>query len=78
MIMKENNLVGTKDICAKFNISYSTVNYYTNLGLLKVVRRKGNRRLYDSSEVEEKINKISQLRYEGYPLHLIYKKLKQK
>ncbi len=68
-------VIFSKDIVKKYNIPYSTVTHYTNLGFLNVVGRKGNKRLYDENEVSEQIAKISKLINEGYPLRLIRKVL---
>ena len=70
----QNNLINIKDILKKFNITSYTINHYTNLGLLKVVMKNKNRRLYDESDVVYKLKKIADLIAEGYPLQLIRKK----
>ncbi|MDQ0232646.1 MerR family transcriptional regulator [Metabacillus malikii] len=44
-----------------------TIDYYTNLGLLKAERSASNYRYYDSSAVEQ-LNKIEQLKAEGMSL----------
>ena len=72
----EKKLIFAKEISLKFSIPYPTVNLYTNLGFFNVVRRKGNKRLYDEQEVRKQLNKILKLSNEGYPLRLIRKKLK--
>lgn len=59
----------------RLNISYATINHYTNLGLFLVVKRSGNKRIYSLSEVEIRYGLISKLANEGYPLCLIRKKL---
>ena len=64
-------LISPIEISKKFNISYQTINYYTNLGLLKVRRRDGNNRLYNSREVRSGLNRIMKLKSQGYSLHLI-------
>lgn len=75
--MKNNQkLIFAKEISLRFKIPYHTVNHYTNLGFFNVVRRKGNKRLYDEKEVRVQLNKILRLSNEGYPLRLIRKKLK--
>ncbi|MFH1046516.1 MAG: MerR family transcriptional regulator [Candidatus Omnitrophota bacterium] len=70
------NLIFAKEIAMKFNIPYPTVNHYTNLGLLNVVKRKGNRRLYEERKVRAQLEDIFKLSGEGYPLRLICKKLR--
>jgi len=71
----DKKLISAKEIISKFNISLQRINHYTNIGLLSVVTRKGNVRMYDETEVKERIAKISELRNEGYSLRLIRKKL---
>ncbi|MEK6728048.1 MAG: MerR family transcriptional regulator [Candidatus Omnitrophota bacterium] len=68
-------LITVKEIVNKFNITFQTVNHYTNLGLLSVVTKKGNVRLYGETEVRERLAQITRLVSEGYSLGLIRKKL---
>jgi DNA-binding transcriptional MerR regulator len=63
--------ISPSGITKKYNISYQTVNYYTNLGLLTVKKRKGNSRLYDQKEVGIRLSRIAALKDKGYPLRLI-------
>lgn len=74
----DSNLITVKEIAQKLDIPFSTINHYTNLGLLRVVAKKKNRRLYDEDEVKERLAKISQLIDEGYPLKLIRRTLVQR
>lgn len=69
------NLISTKEAIKRFDISYQTLNYYTNLGFFNIIERRGNKRMYDASEIEKKIKDITQLKNQGYPLRLIVKKL---
>ncbi len=71
----KQKLISAKEIIEKFNVTYQTVNHYTNFDLLHVVIKNGNVRMYNEVEVREKLMKISQLIGEGYPLRLIRKKL---
>ncbi|MDO8661664.1 MAG: MerR family transcriptional regulator [Candidatus Omnitrophota bacterium] len=64
-------LISPIEISKKYNLSYQTINYYTNLGLLKVRRREGNNRLYSIREVRSGLARISKLKSQGYSLHLI-------
>jgi len=59
------------EISKKFNLSYQTLNYYTNLGLLHSVKREQNKRLYSEEEVRERLTKINELKNKGYPLKII-------
>ena len=68
-------LITAKEIIGKFNISFQTVNHYTNFGFLTIVTKNGNMRMYDETEVRERLAKISELVSEGYSLRLIRKKL---
>jgi DNA-binding transcriptional MerR regulator len=64
-------LISPTEISKKYNISYQTVNYYTNLGLLTVKRRNGNNRLYNAREVSACLSRITKLKSLGYSLRLI-------
>lgn len=68
-------LISTKEVIKRFELSYQTLNYYTNLGFFNVVERKGNSRMYDENEISEKIKNIRELKNQGYPLRLIVKQL---
>ena len=73
--MMGGDLITAKEIIEKFNITFQTVNHYTNFGLLSVITKKGNVRMYSAREVKERLAKISELVAEGYSLRLIRKKL---
>lgn len=70
-----SNLISATEIAQKFQITYQAVNHYTNLGLLDVVTRNGNARMYDRGEVKRRLAKITLLVSEGYSLRLIRKQL---
>jgi len=69
------DLITINEIVEKYSIPYSTVNHYTIIGLLKVVSKKRNVRLYDNAEVKKRLKRISELKDKGYPLTLIQKEL---
>lgn len=71
----KQKLISVKEIVKKYNISYQTVNHYTNFGLLDVITKNGNVRMYDETEVRKRLARISELIREGYSLRLIRKKL---
>ena len=73
--MFKKSMVTSQDIAVKFMLSYQTINHYTNLGILIVKGRKGNIRLYDEEEVRRNLQKLGDLKNEGYPLRLIRKML---
>lgn len=77
IIMKQR-LISAKEIIEKYNLTYQTINHYTNFGLLDVVTKKGNVRMYDEAQVHERLAKITQLVKEGFPLRLIRKMLEDK
>jgi len=68
-------IISSKQIVRIYKIPYSTVTYYTNLGFSVVVKRRGNRRFYDNSEIRKKLKRITELRDAGYPLRLMRRKL---
>lgn len=67
----ENLMVAPSDIVERFNISYQTLNNYTNLGLLVVRQKKGNVRYYQLEEVQQRLQSINKLKNRGYTLRLI-------
>ncbi|MBU0709367.1 MAG: helix-turn-helix domain-containing protein [Candidatus Omnitrophica bacterium] len=64
-------LISTQDIVRRYKLSYQTVNYYTNLGLLTVRKRNGNARFYKAGEVRVCLSNIAKLKNRGYSLKLI-------
>ena len=75
MDYKTGHQITAKEIRDAFQITYSKINHYTNLGLFPIASKSGNKRLYDRQKVEDHIHFISKLVNEGYPLRLIRKKL---
>ena len=71
----KDGLISAQEITRRYHITYQTVNHYTNFGLLHVVMKKGNVRMYTQAEVKQRLAKITQLMNEGYPLRLIRKQL---
>lgn len=76
--MAENGLLTAKDISRKYKVPYPTINYYTDLGFLPIVKKEGNRRMYSNKEVRGRLRLISKMINEGYPLRLIRKKITEK
>ncbi|MEK6564818.1 MAG: MerR family transcriptional regulator [Candidatus Omnitrophota bacterium] len=70
--------ISAKNIVKKFNLAYHTLNYYTTIGLLTVVKKGGGVRLYDEAVVSETLKKIEAMMLEGYTLRLIRSKLSGK
>jgi len=71
----KQNLISAKEIVQKYNLTYQTVNHYTNFGLINVVSKKGNVRLYDGDEINGRLTKITLLINAGLPLRVIRKTL---
>lgn len=72
-----DTMITPQEISKHYSISYQTINYYTNLGLLVVRRKQGNSRLYDPSEVKRSLAKITDLKNQGYSLKLICSVMRQ-
>jgi DNA-binding transcriptional MerR regulator len=72
---KNGTYITAKDISKRFKVAYPTINHYTNLGFLSIVKRAGNKRLYDGRTVKRRLGLISKMVDEGYPLRLIRKKI---
>lgn len=75
MAGKNGTYLTAKDISKKFKVAYPTINHYTNLGFLSIVKREGNKRLYNGREVKRRLQLISKMVNEGYPLRLIRAKI---
>ena len=75
MSSRNGQYITAKDISKKFKVAYPTINHYTNLGFLSIVKREGNKRLYSGREVKRRLELISKMVNEGYPLRLIRTKL---
>jgi DNA-binding transcriptional MerR regulator len=72
---KSKKLIAPTEIVKRYKISYQTLNYYTNLGLFSAVNKVGNKRYYDELVFKHNLEKIQQLKNEGYTLGLIRKLL---
>lgn len=64
-------LISPAEISKIHNISYQTINYYTNLGILMVKKRNANNRLYNGRQVSDCLKKVTNLKSKGYSLKLI-------
>lgn len=71
----KNKFVTVKNIITRYQITYQTVNHYTDIGLLSVAYKKGNIRFYDGHQVGQRLDVITKLASEGYSLRLIRRKL---
>ena len=71
----DQNLVTTLELAKLLDISNATVNYYTNLGLLRIKDRKGNVRLYEKNSAKKLYDQIREMRRQGYPLRIIQERL---
>ena len=67
--------ISAQEIVQKHHLSYQTVNHYTDFGLLQVLAKQGNVRVYNRAEVEKRLKQIKMLTEEGYSLRLIRKRL---
>ena len=75
MSEKNSSYITAQEITRRYKVPYPTINHYTNLGFLSIVRREGNKRLYLSREVKSRLDLIQKMVNEGYPLRLIRNKL---
>ena len=72
---KTRKLISLLEVSHKSGLSLSSLNYYVNIGLLPIADRRGNRRLFAESKVFARLDNISKLRREGYPLRIIRRQL---
>ena len=71
----KQKLISAKEIVQNHNLTYQTVNHYTNFGLINVISKKGNVRLYDEDAINSRLTKITLLINAGLPLRVIRKTL---
>lgn len=76
-MMAKTKLISSQEIVIRYKISYQTLNYYTNLGLLSQAKKVGNKRFYDEGKTKSALRKIQKLKNEGYTLGLIRKIISQ-
>ena len=74
-IYNRGRLISAKEITQEFNVTYQTVNHYTDFGLLPVSAKIGNVRMYERGVVEKRMRQIREFANEGYSLRLIRKRL---
>ena len=72
---KKNKMISAKQIANLYDITYQTVNHYTDLGLLPVLFKKGNVRFYNKALIKKRLKRIRVLAEQGYSLRLIRKRL---
>jgi DNA-binding transcriptional MerR regulator len=72
---RDENMISAKEIIKKYEITYQTVNHYTDFGLLPVAAKRGNVRFYEKSLIDQRLPQIRSLAKEGYSLRLIRKNL---
>ena len=70
-----NKFITAKEISGKYEVSYQTINPYSDAGLLNVAFKKGNVRFYDRLHIQRRLLQISRLTRDGYSLTLIRKKI---
>lgn len=64
-------LISAIGIVEKYNISYQTLNYYSNLDLIDVAETEGRKRLFDEEEIKKRLTEIKALKIKGYSLKAI-------
>jgi len=71
MRINRDTLISIDEISKLSSLSKATINYYTNMGLLPIADKQGNKRLYDKDEIGRRLEKIREMRRNGYSLRLI-------
>ena len=71
------DFIGLRELAKLLGVSPATVTYYTNLGLFKVEKVSGNKKLYNRSAVVKHHENIQKLRRDGYTLGLIKRKFEE-
>lgn len=66
-------LISAKQLAELTNEMYHTIDYWTDMKLLSVKRRKGRNRYYEKDSSIETCRKIRELQNEGYSIDLIFR-----
>ena len=70
-----NGFTSAKDLAQLMDISYATINNYTDMGLLEVVVKDRRVRMYDLEKAKVRLTQVVKLISEGYTLRVIRKLL---
>ena len=70
-----NKFITAKEIAGKYEVSYQTINRYSDAGLLNVAFKKGNVRFYERLHIQRRLIQISRMTRDGYSFVLIRKKI---
>jgi DNA-binding transcriptional MerR regulator len=73
--MTSSRFTTAKAIAKKYDLSYQTINRYSDSGLLPVAFKKANVRYFERAPIEKRMSAIIRMAREGYSLLLIRKKL---
>ncbi|MDD5347104.1 MAG: MerR family transcriptional regulator [Candidatus Omnitrophica bacterium] len=73
--MTSSRFTTAKEIAKKYDLSYQTINRYSDAGLLHVAFKKGNIRYFERQRTEKRMAHIIHMTRDGYSLLLIRKKL---
>lgn len=72
----KRNLLKAGELAKKVGVLYTTIDYYTNIGLIEVVDyTQGKYRLFKKDEALARIARIKELKDRGLTLDKIKKKL---
>jgi DNA-binding transcriptional MerR regulator len=66
-----NGWANARTLAEESGISLKTINNWSKMGLLRVQRQMGRLRLYDRKESLKRIERIRELRIQGYSLNKI-------
>ena len=75
--MNRTELVTIQEITRSTGVSFSALNYYVNLGMLPVMDRKGNKRLFAKTDTLQRLKQIQRMKREGYPLRIILRHIQE-
>lgn len=66
-------LISVNELAQESKTTYHTVNFYINIGLLRVVDRQGNKRFLKKNIALATLEKVIALQKKGFPLRVIIK-----
>jgi len=71
----KSDLVTVQELAKASGVSVATVDHYVDIGLLKITKREGTKRLFEYSPSVEKIEEIRGLLSQGFLLKEIRRKI---
>jgi len=67
----KDKFLTSQQVVGKFGITYQTLCYYTDIGLITTAEKRGHKRYYDSAHVASRLTRIKDMQSRDYSLKSI-------